>query len=354
MSGKKSAINITLIFLFFSFSLEVCNPGCKTCLYANTYFNDKNMTCTSCADGLFFIANTSNCVSKKHFPDYYLNITENILYPCSFFNESNCYECDPYLNTTGICLSCNRGYVYNNDTNECKKCEKDEYAIIINDFENCYGDIEYSYCDKYITSCKKLETFENEEIICPEEAPIFDNLTKSCNEYECVNSEIKDGICYPYYEKYKDKILSINWLTDVNDVQKIYSFRNPNYLSDNPDLLLMELTYEPIFSRERIYIGKTKYRKLYFLNEEGRGLLDQLTDISIKIFDIGKKVIRLFSSSIIFKSNENEKYRYFLNFESNKYNLELLDLETGEVSFYSIKDRYANYSLSWIQMLKIW
>ena len=65
-------------------------------------------------------------------------------------------------------------------------------------------------------------------------------------------------------------------------------------------------------------------------------------------------MIRLFSSSIIFKSNENEKYRYFLNFESNKYNLELLDLETGEVSFYSIKDRYANYSLSWIQMLKIW
>ena len=114
----------------------------------------------------------------------------------------------------------------------------------------------------------------------------------------------------------------------------------------------MELTYELYFSRERIYIGKTRYRKFYFLNEEGRGLFNQLTDISEKNITLDKGVIRLFSSSIIFKSNENEKYRYFLNFESNKFNLELLDLETEEVSFYSIKDNHVNYSYSWIQMLK--
>ena len=184
MSGRKPTIIIILKFLFFSFSLESCNPACKTCLDNKSFFNDIDMKCSSCADGLFFIANTSNCARKTQFPDYYLNITDNILYPYAFFNESNCYECDPYLNTTGICLSCNRGYVYNNDTNECKECEKEEYAIIINDFENCYRDIKDSYCDKYITSSKKLEALENEEIICPEETPIFDNLTKSCNEYE--------------------------------------------------------------------------------------------------------------------------------------------------------------------------
>ena len=262
MSDRKLTISIMLIFLFFSFSFEDCNPGCKTCLDdANSYFNDKNMNCTSCSDGLFFIANTSNCVNKTHFPDYYLNITENILYPCSSFNESNCYECDPYLKTKGICLSCNRGYIYINDTNECKKCEKGEYAIIINDFENCYGDVEDSYCDKFITSCKKLESLENEEIICPEETPIFDNITKSCNEYECVNNGIKDGICYPYYEKYKDKILFINWL---NDPQHKYYIRNPNYFNDNADLLMIELTYETYFSRERFFIEKTNQRKFYF------------------------------------------------------------------------------------------
>jgi len=44
--------------------------------------------------------------------------------------------------------------------------------------------IEYSYCDKYNTYCKKLESLENEEIIYPKETHFFDNLAKSCNEYE--------------------------------------------------------------------------------------------------------------------------------------------------------------------------
>ena len=307
MSNRKPAIIIILIFLFFSFSLEVCNPGFILCLDKNSYFNDKDMKCSSCADGLVFITNTTNCVNKTHFPDYYLNITENILYPCSLFNESNCYECDPYLKTKGICLSCNRGYIYNNVTNECKKCEKGEYEIIINDFENCYGDIEYSFCDKYITSCKKLESFGNEEIICPEEAPIFDNITKSCNEYEYVNSGIKDGICYFYYEKYKEKILFINW---IKDAEQKYYLRNYNYFGDHPDLLLIELNYEPYFSRERLYTGKTNYRKLYFLNEEGRGLFEEINDISEKKVKFSKPSKRLFSFSNIFKSNE--KYRFYL------------------------------------------
>ena len=92
-------------------------------------------------------------------------------------------------------------------------------------FWNCFEDIEYSYCDKYTTSCKKLESLGNEEIICPEETPIFDNITKSCNEYECANSGIKNGICYPYYDKYKDKILFIHWLYFT---EQLYYIRNPN------------------------------------------------------------------------------------------------------------------------------
>ena len=54
MSDRKPTINIMLIFLFFSFSFEDCNPGCKTCLDDNSYFNDKNMKCTSCSDGFFY------------------------------------------------------------------------------------------------------------------------------------------------------------------------------------------------------------------------------------------------------------------------------------------------------------
>ena len=62
------------------------------------------------------------------------------------------------------------------------------------------------------------------------------------------------------------------------------------------------------------------------------GLFDEINDISEKSIAHNKRGIRLFSSSIVFKSNENEKYRYFLNFESYNFNFELLDIETGGFS----------------------
>jgi len=43
------------------------------------------------------------------------------------------------------------------------------------------------------------------------------------------------------------------------------------------------------------------------LNEEGRGLFDEINDISEKEIILKRQTIRLFSSSIIFKSNEDEK-----------------------------------------------
>ena len=39
----------------------------------------------------------------------------------------------------------------------------------------------------------------------------IDYLTKSCNEFECKNSNLKEGICYPQKKKYIDRILFINW-----------------------------------------------------------------------------------------------------------------------------------------------
>ena len=99
------------------------------------------------------------------------------------------------------------------------------------------------------------------------------------------------------------------------------------------------------------------------MNEEGRGLFDEIKDSRDGIITFDNSMIRLFSSSIVLKSNENEEYRYFLNFESNKFNLEFLDLKTGVVSWAHLLDLidfsdstllidHVNYSLSWIQMIK--
>ena len=318
MADRKLIIIFILKIILFSLS-QSCNPKCKTCYDDSTSEKDVNMRCITCASGLFFIFNTTNCANSTHYPDYYLNTTDFKLYPCSIFEKSNCYECDPYLDTEGKCLSCKKGYIFNNETKECKKYDQDEYAIIINDFDNCFGYIEPSYCDKFITYSKKIGSGD---IICPEEAPIFDNLTKSCNEYECINSRIKNGICYfyyPHYDKYKNRMLFINWF--YNNESGHY-LRYPNFLVDDPDLLLIELTVDKNYFRDRVVIGKNYKRKFYFYNEEGRGFFAEINDGYEKSIKLDKKIIRFFSTSIALTLNEDEKNRYFLNFETVKFSIE--------------------------------
>ena len=337
-----------LLILLFSFSLEECHSNCQNCIeYSN---NNEDMKCTSCASGLYFIFNTSNCDYKYNYVNYYLNETDNKLYPCSLLVNSNCYECNPYLNTSGKCLSCERGYIYNSDTNECIKCKENEYAIIINNFDGCHGSFQFSFCDKYITYCFNLE---NENIICPDGAPIFDNLTKSCNEFECKNSNLTKGICYPAKKKYIDRILFINWFKDEPKY-----IRYPNYYFDN-SFLLLELTCGLDYTRTKPIIQKNDKRIFYFYNEEGRGLFNELNDNYEKLIQLDKKFNRFFSTGISFKLNNSEEYRYFLNFESFNYNLELYDIKTGEISYDNIFEIFVfnlfrvDYLLSWIQLLKL-
>ena len=342
-------IHIFLIILLFSFSLEDCHSNCKKCY--DLSLDNEDMKCLTCLDGLYFIFNTSNCVNRIYYVNYYLNETDNKLYPCSFFEDSNCYECNPNSNSKGICLSCNRGYKYNNDTKECLKCEENEYPIIINDFDGCQGKFENTYCNKYVTHCQPLE---NEEIICSDEAPIFDNLTQSCNEFECQNSGLEEGICYPVKKKFIDRILFINWFD--NEPKYV---RFPNFYFGN-SLLLLELTCEVVFMRTRILISKTNQRRFYFYNEEGRGLFDEINDNYEKLVKFDKKHTRFFSSAISLKSIDSEKFRYFLNLESFNYNLELLDVKTGEYSYDNIFEIFeltqfirVDYLKSFIQMMKL-
>ena len=343
------AIKIFFIMLLFSYSLEECHSNCKDCY--DLSLDDANMKCLSCIDGLYFIFNTSNCVNRIYYVNYYLNETDNKLYPCSFFEGSNCYECDPYSINKGKCLSCERGYKYNDETKECLKCEESEYPIIKNDFYGCQGNFENTFCNKYVTYCQPLE---NEEIICPDEAPIFDNSTKSCNEFECRNSDLKEGICYPVKKKYRDRILFINWFASEPKY-----VRFPNYYFGNK-LLLLELTCETKFAPTRILINKTFKRRFYFYNDEGRGLFDEINDENKKLIKFDKKHTRFFSFAIALKSNDSEKYRYFLNLESFNYNLEFFDMKTGEYSYDNIFEIFdltqlirVDYLKSFIQILKL-
>ena len=198
--------------------------------------------------------------------------------------------------------------------------------FILNDFLGCNEQKKITICEKYVTFCVPLDT-ETEEIICPETTPIFDTLTNTCYEFECPNEGLKNGNCYFQNKRYENKQLFINWF---NNEPKF--IRYPSFNVDNSGYLLIELTSRLDFSLNNIDIKHNSERKLYFYNEEGRGLFDEINDISEKNIEYEKNFVRLFSTSMALKFNESEEYRFFLNFENCDRNLEMYDLKTGEIS----------------------
>ena len=338
---------IFLILNLISLTLfeENCHEKCKTC---NGYSLDStNMKCLSCKINLYFLFNTSNCVDKDDYPSYYLNITDQILYPCSNF-QSNCYECEHLSENIGQCLSCEKGYKYNDITNKCQKCNQDEFPVVISNFFNCKRS-KVGKCDLYITNCLPKE---NSEIICPEEVPIFNRINESCHEYDCPKNGFKDGICsfLKKENEIKNNILYINWF---NNEPKY--LRYPSYNIDNSGYLLIELTGELGFSPDTHSIIKNNKRKLYFYDEEGRGYFDTINDIYEKTIETRQKNFRYISTSIALKISY--AYYYFINFESYEGILEFYNMLTEEISTEKLIEigniLNSDYSQSKTQLLEL-
>ena len=334
-------LNIFLEFLLISSTLEDnCHRYCKSCLKYSS--DDYDMKCTSCINNYYFLFNSSNCVSKEYYSNYYINQTDLILYPCSSILDTNCYECDPYLDSTGKCLSCIPGYKYNNETNECEKCKENEFPVILSNFDNCINiSSDHQYCDLYTTYCKPLEN--NEEIVCPDEAPFFDNLTKSCSEFECQNNGLEKGTCFITKEKIKNRILFVNWF--ISDYEG-YFLQYPGFNVDNSGYLMIGLSYISSFKRSNLLIDINNKRKFYLYNEEGRGCFNEIDDIFEKSININKESIRFFSTSIALRANDSEEYIYFLNFESYNNYLEFLDIKSGEITSDNILELFNSISLA--------
>ena len=329
-------LKIFIINIFIPLSLQDCHEFCNTCFDAK--YNNTNMQCISCIDKFSLLYNTTNCVESLWYPNYYKNKSIpnlTILYPCSIFPEANCYECDPSSPSKdgGICLSCNPGFFYDNETRKCSKCKDNEYSIIVNDFDGCSQNFRF-FCHKYITYCN----ISLGNITCPDEAPFFDKINNYCQEYECTENE-KDN-CIIKNKNYKNRTFSYFWFN--NNPKYI---RYPSYNVDKSGNLLIELTTELEFFPTFIFYEKNKYRKLYFFDNEGRGLFNKLNDEFERTINTRKKTSRLFSTSISLKNIYSGKYNYFLNLESMDYNLEFIDLETFEVTkenFFDVSSFYGN------------
>ena len=109
---KNLLITISIIYMLLSFTFEICHQYCEYCNEKD--YNDTNMQCRSCISGRYLMYNTTNCVLEIDYPNYYINRTNEVLYPCSIFIGDNCYECNPYFPSyiyNGKCISCNPEYV---------------------------------------------------------------------------------------------------------------------------------------------------------------------------------------------------------------------------------------------------
>ena len=291
--NKDNIININTNYISLSniieitneISIKICHPNCKECIKYSS--DNKDMKCISCKDNLYMMYGTQNCVNVNKYSGYFIYL--KYLYPCSSLSSS-CYECDPYLSDYFYdqCISCMPGYIYNEKIKICETCKEDEYPITIEKFDSC-KDIYTLNCELYITKCIPLKNIELENI---------------CNKYNFNNET-----CIISNKK---KIIFINWLKEDSNI-----INYPSYNNDKTNYLLIELTLD-LFKR-----------KLYFYNEDGRGLFNEINDKYEKIIENRRAYNREISSSIVIKSNNYEEY--LLNFENYNNNLELIDIKTGEI-----------------------
>ena len=338
---------ISLILIYkICLCQEDCYHLCKTCSEDSN--SEEDMKCLTCNKEFYSILiNTTNCVNENIYKRYYVNKTDNnmsYLYPCPDIEDTNCYECNPFLQTNdiGMCLSCNPGYQFQSSINKCEKCSKEYARIIITDFDNCVNRVyieDYQYCEKYITYCTDIPADSNFD--CPAKAPIFNSLEKICTDTNCPEEGFENGTCIIKIQKYKDRKFFIFWLNETYQNETYIDYPSFNY--DKSGYLLVEFSYKYNFRIHELITSSYNKRKLFFLDEEGRGFFDKLNDISEKVIYYNEPFFRFFSVSIAVKITDEKEYSHLLNFEFSQGNLELINIKTGKASHISFNNILIGY-----------
>jgi len=341
---KKILTLIINFSLFFEIYSRLFESSGKVSISIDNYEKRK---LTSCQDKNYYsLYNDSNCYYRNQFPNYYINTTSNgekILYPCSLFKESNCYECDPFSKSEkgGICLSCLPEYEYDKINKKCIKCNKNEISIVVSDFLNCtYNEklprhIFLAYCDKYLTICNPNEIeidtcyFDHTDIYGY--LAVYNKDINACVDSYCPMEGFENGTCLVKNQYYKFKKIYIFWFNDKR-------INYPSYNVDKSGLLLFIFNINDHEITTLHYISLIDERKLYFFNEEGRGFFDKINDKYEKNIKINDKNYRVVPTSIAIKADNNTEYGFLLNFEFIKGNLELINLKTQEITVSSLFD----------------
>ena len=156
---------------------------------------------------------------------------------------------------------------------------------------------------------------------------------------DCPEEGFNNGKCIIYKQKYKDRKLFISWFNGING-------KGVDYLSINSDksgFLLMELSISNHFSHIQLYCNNNKYRKIYFFDDEGRGLINSINHEYEKTIVLNEAYCGFISTSNAIKINNDNEYTFLLNFENNQGYLELINLRTAESTCEKLKILTSEY-----------
>ena len=264
-------------------TIDECHPNCLTC---NVYSSsDVDMKCLSCDNtkGYYFIYGTKNC-EKIPYQGYYLDEEDKTLKKC----YKDCLTCSagPVANEKGVITNMN-----------CDSCNELKSLFLIKGTKNCEVNKDI-YADE-----------------CPEEKPILKD--GKCVLKYCTKEEYENKIC-----TITNPVVKMQWIGDFPYVSALDKPLYSTFGQTSNDDILFETNIGNPFSE----------RKIYNLNEKGRGFFDELPYDTIKLNS------NLFSTDGIgslLKINGKISYLRLSHHET----LELYDLYDEKYTFSKLEDK---------------
>ena len=292
-----------LIFIIKNINAQIsCDKNCEICS------EGLNNECEKCINNTYMIEGTNNCFNKNELPNFYIDKLSNILKPCT----SPCYECSDNSNN---CLSCERGYILNEESMQCIQCSSGNYIFIIDESEKCYPPEHPYFCKKKRTICTEISI--NNDFECPREYPILIeyNDRKECAlEYQTNNYTISN------------KIIKTQWLNNMIQlgIDEIW-YMTSDYSSNNDLIIESHLYNETKPMIERYFYGiHSNGRPLFYDN-------DNQTYINFKQFTVDTIFSKFESQLIKIKLFNNEEKDYYLNIGFSYTLIEIVDFYENKI-----------------------
>ena len=296
-----------LLFIIIKYiNAEIlCDKNCEKC---SPTLDGLTSVCEKCINNTYMEEDSKYCLYKYELPNFYIDQTLNKLKSCTF----PCYEC---LNNSNNCLSCERGYILNEETKQCIQCSTDNYIFILEQSEKCYPPADFYFCKKKRTECS--QTSINEDFECPREYPI---LYEYSDKKECVLEYPENNYII------SNKIIKTQWLNNMIQLGIDEVWYMTSDFSSNNDLIIESHLYngkEPVI--ERFFYGIRANGRSLFYNS------DNHININYKQFTVNTG-FKIYESQLIkIKLFNNGEKDYYLHIGFSNTSIEIVDFYKNKI-----------------------